>query len=329
MASKLGVSRIGSSFTTRICSQVGHGLTRSYILHTRSSIYDGDAGFYRSGGPLIHRMRLATISQAILESLQQHRVIPDVVDSFVPSALLSVDYENDHHAALGNTLKYSEAKDQPRFTITPIDEPEVAPSPSIFSQAPKYTIVMTDPDAVVQIPAAAESAKETENGAGRGLVQGHFVHLVISGVQLTPLGSTLEPAEVDSKNGQHLLEYVPPDVPAVITSSSTQISSPSTVTNVDGSTSPSRSSSAGSKTAAPPRRHRYVFLLFREDTRQSPRPPGARMHWGFEDESTEEKLSETDTAAALTTTTRRTSGAREWARLYGLTLVGANFFYLE
>ncbi|KAK9329439.1 phosphatidylethanolamine-binding protein [Lipomyces starkeyi] len=214
--------------------------------------------------PLIHRMRLATISQSILEAMKSHKVIPDVVDDFVPSSLLSVDYAEGHHAALGNTLQYSEARDLPKFSITHINEQE-APTQSLLSPSQRFTIVMTDPDA----PPTSDAHKSS-----------HYANFVISGIRVTSTDAVTEfdtgmpdsPETVAPANGQVLLDYQLPilDVPT--------------------------------------RRHRYVFLLYREDGRTVPKTPPERHNWGF--------------GSAV-------AGAREWASRYGLTLVGANFFYIH
>ncbi|KAK9494769.1 phosphatidylethanolamine-binding protein [Lipomyces doorenjongii] len=214
--------------------------------------------------PLVHRMRLATISQSILEAMKSHKVIPDVVDDFVPSSLLSVDYAEGHHAALGNTLQYSEARDLPKFSITHINEHE-APAQSLLSPSQRFTIVMTDPDS----PPTSEAHKPS-----------HYANFVISGIRVTSAGAVTEfdtglpdsPDTVAPANGQVLLDYQLPSYDA------------------------------------PTRRHRYVFLLYREDGRMVPKTPQERDNWGF--------------GSAV-------AGAREWASRYGLTLVGANFFYIH
>lgn len=204
--------------------------------------------------------------------------------------LLSVDYEDGHHAALGNTLKYSETKTCPKFTITPIDDSDTRQSPSAFSSPIKFTIVMTDPDAVL----ASASADQHP-------VSGQFAHLIISGLQLPSVDYIPTPTEVDSQAGQILLDYERPGPPTTVARASTTSSQRS----ADGNTSTTNSTIAAKRPIVK-RRHRYVFLLFREDMRQTPLPPKTRMHWGMEVDEQEHVV----------------AGAREWARLYGLTLIG-------
>ncbi|KAK9364728.1 phosphatidylethanolamine-binding protein [Lipomyces kononenkoae] len=214
--------------------------------------------------PLIHRMRLATISQSILEAMKKHKIIPDVVDDFVPSSLLSVDYSDGHNAALGNALHHSVASNIPKFSITHINEHETPP-PSLLSPSLRFTIVMTNPDA----PPISDAH-----------ISSHFAHFIISGLRVTPTQSAAEfntptgdgSEPVAPLNGQVLLDYQLPIH--------------------DG----------------PTRRHRCVFLLYREDGRNVPKSPNERHNWGF--------------GSAV-------GGAREWAGLYGLTLIGANFFYIQ
>ncbi|KAK9375308.1 phosphatidylethanolamine-binding protein [Lipomyces chichibuensis] len=214
--------------------------------------------------PLVHRMRLATISQSILEAMKSHKVIPDVVDDFVPSSLLSVDYAGGHHAALGNTLQYSETRGLPKFSITHINDHE-APTQSLLSPSQRFTIVMTDPDA----PPTSDAHRSS-----------HYANFVISGIRVTSTDAVTEldtgmpdsPETVAPANGQVLLEYQLPILDL------------------------------------PTRRHRYVFLLYREDGRTVPKTPPERHNWGF--------------GSAV-------AGAREWANRYSLTLVGANFFYIH
>ncbi|KAK9238930.1 phosphatidylethanolamine-binding protein [Lipomyces kononenkoae] len=206
--------------------------------------------------PIVHRMRLATISQSILEAMKKHKIIPDVVDDFVPSSLLSVDYADGHNAALGNTLQYSVACSVPKFSITLINEHET-PAHSLLSPSLRFTIVMTDPDG----PPLSDTHRSS-----------HFAHFIISGLRVTPTGSAAEfnigtqdgPEPVAPLNGQVLLDY---HLPIHV---------------------------------GPTRRHRCVFLLYREDGRIVPKLGGTVF-----------------------------GGAREWASLYGLTLIGANFFYIH
>ncbi|KAK9325092.1 phosphatidylethanolamine-binding protein [Lipomyces orientalis] len=206
--------------------------------------------------PLVHRMRLATISHSIIEAMKSHKIIPDVVDDFEPTSLLSVDYVDGHHAALGNTLQYSEARDLPRFSITRINQ-HGAPAHLLSPPSLRYTIVMTDPDTPPTSDAHASS---------------HYAHFVMSGLRMPAadatdfeIGNSNSLEAVAPANGQVLLDYQPP------------------IQN------------------GPTRRHRYVFLLYREDGRTSPKTPQERQNWGFGSTP---------------------AGAREWASRYGLTLLG-------
>ncbi|KAH8149568.1 uncharacterized protein LAJ45_06197 [Morchella importuna] len=82
-------------------------------------------------------MPLVTINQSLRDSLKKHDIIPDVVDDFTPSTMISVIYPGNNDVSLGNTLKPSETQKQPQLQIMPEDS----------DSSKTYTVVLTDPDA--------------------------------------------------------------------------------------------------------------------------------------------------------------------------------------
>lgn len=58
-----------------------------------------------SSTQLRSKMNLMTISQSLDESFGKHKIIPDVVDKFETQGLLTIEYSENDHVALGNTLK--------------------------------------------------------------------------------------------------------------------------------------------------------------------------------------------------------------------------------
>ncbi|PWW79206.1 PEBP-like protein [Tuber magnatum] len=202
--------------------------------------------------PIIHRMPLVTINQSIRESLKKHGVIPDVVDDFTPTTMISIAYPNTNkEVSLGNTLKPEDAQEKPTIQITPEGTDE--------SQT--YTIVLTDPDAP-----SRDSPEWSE-----------FCHWIVTDVKLPSLealssAQTAEAASVNLSDASELVEYMGPGPPE--------------------------------KT----KKHRYVFLLYRNESSKKLEGPSKRKKWGNDDYR---------------------KGARQWSDKYGLSLVGANFFFAQ
>lgn len=84
-----------------------------------------------------HIMPLVTINQSVVETLKKHEVIPDVIDDFEPTTMISVFYTQDNQVSLGNTLTPEETQGKPSIQFTPEADDKDA----------TYTLVLTDPDA--------------------------------------------------------------------------------------------------------------------------------------------------------------------------------------
>ncbi|KAK9461350.1 uncharacterized protein V1516DRAFT_675715 [Lipomyces oligophaga] len=172
---------------------------------------------------VIQRCGLATISQSILDSMCRDKVIPDIIEKFVPTTLLSVDFSNGDHAALGNTMKYGELDQVPRFSITRIDEPD---STTPFTPTFRYSIVILDVDPPFGDARLDPSSSLNTPGSGSerilrfesSKVRNLRALMVVTGVRL-PANLT-EAAEVtirDGKasNGVVLVPYEAPFVDAL------------------------------------------------------------------------------------------------------------------
>ncbi|CAI2167833.1 9476_t:CDS:2 [Funneliformis geosporum] len=77
---------------------------------------------------------LITATQSIQASLKDAGIIPDVVDNFAPTAILSVKY-GEKSLELGNEFTINETKNTPSIEFVAEDENS------------RYTLLMVDPDA--------------------------------------------------------------------------------------------------------------------------------------------------------------------------------------
>ncbi|ODV91505.1 hypothetical protein CANCADRAFT_42152 [Tortispora caseinolytica NRRL Y-17796] len=131
-----------------------------------------------------------TISASITESLKKSEIVPDVLDDFAASTLISISYAPDVEAVLGNTLEVAATQHYPKITLA-LDgaaEPDT-----------KYTIVMTDPDA----PTRGDK-KWSE-----------YCHFVVSNLSFPPSASSPSGSEhvISQSDGTTLMEYFPPGPP--------------------------------------------------------------------------------------------------------------------
>ncbi|KAF8475953.1 phosphatidylethanolamine-binding protein [Kalaharituber pfeilii] len=136
-------------------------------------------------------MPLVTINQSVIETLKKHEVIPDVIDDFPPTAMITVSYPSSQEVSLGNTLAVKDAQGKPCIQVTP----------EAGSMDTKYTIVMTDPDAP-----SRDDPKWSE-----------FCHWISSDVKLPSIETiaTAESVEVAlAKGGKEIVEYMGPAPPA-------------------------------------------------------------------------------------------------------------------
>lgn len=215
----------------------------------------------------IQMMNLMTISQSLDESFNKHKIIPEVVDKFDTQGLLTIEYSDKDHVALGNTLKVEDTQERPiiQFTInSPGSEKELELTPR-----DRFTLVLTDPDA----PSNTDH-KWSE-----------YAHWIVTDLQLnTEESATSTTSEsdqalslttvLDYTKGNEILPYQGPAPP------------PGTG------------------------KHRYVFLLFRQDPTVRYEAPLGRPTWG------------TDIPG---------SGFRDWVKKHGglLKLITLNFFYAQ
>lgn len=202
-----------------------------------------------------------TISQSLDESYTKHKIIPEVVDTFDTQGLLTIEYGENAHVALGNTLKVNETQERPviQFTLnSPGQEKELE-----ISTSDKFALVLTDPD--------APSNKDHK--------WSEYAHWIITDLllntQLEEDGSAESLSTIlDYSKGKEILKYEGPAPP------------PGTG------------------------KHRYVFLLFKQDPSVNYEAPPDRPTWG---------------------TNVPGSGYRDWIKKHGgdLKLIGLNFFYAE
>ncbi|KAA8909026.1 phosphatidylethanolamine-binding protein [Sphaerosporella brunnea] len=134
-------------------------------------------------------MSLGTINQSLRESLKHHEIIPDVIDDFTPTALLSVEYPASNvQVSLGNTISPSDAQEVPKIRITPDEHDDAV-----------FTVVMTDPDAP-----SREDPKWSE-----------FCHWIVTGLKPDTASASdpSTPRSVDTSKGHELIGYMGPAPP--------------------------------------------------------------------------------------------------------------------
>lgn len=80
----------------------------------------------------------------VKDELKKAKIIPTVIDEFVPSLLVGIDWPSSKHAELGNTVKPKKLQDEPTITLTrPGSETDSCSSIANVT----YTVTLTDPDA--------------------------------------------------------------------------------------------------------------------------------------------------------------------------------------
>ncbi|KAI5819182.1 hypothetical protein BZA77DRAFT_304612 [Pyronema omphalodes] len=89
------------------------------------------------------RRPLVTLNESLRETFKKHGIIPQVVDDFTPTALLSVTYPNAE-VSVGNTISPDDTQDEPVIRVTPA---KAKPNGDKPDKPDIYTIVLTDPDA--------------------------------------------------------------------------------------------------------------------------------------------------------------------------------------
>lgn len=201
---------------------------------------------------------LLTISQSLDEAFTKHAIVPDVVDNFDTHGLLTIEYQETHQVALGNTLKVADTQEKPVIQFT-LNLPGLEKELDI-QQEDRFTLVLTDPD--------APSRKEKK--------WSEYAHWIVADLPLNATSDSegLLSTILDYLKGKELLPYVGPAPPE--------------------------------KTG----KHRYVFLLYKQDPKARLETPKDRPNWG--------------TGVALL-------GVRDWIKKHGgaLQLLGVNFFYAQ
>jgi len=123
-----------------------------------------------------------TINQSLRGTLKEHGIIPDVVDDFTPTALLSIEYPKGKSVSLGNTLSPDATQEQPIIRITPDGGGEAT-----------YTVVLTDPDAP-----SRDDPKWSE-----------FCHWIVTGLE----AESATEVSVDVSKGKQIVKYNGPATP--------------------------------------------------------------------------------------------------------------------
>ncbi|KAI1077139.1 PEBP-like protein [Whalleya microplaca] len=80
----------------------------------------------------------------VQNELKKAEIFPTVIDEFLPSLLLDVEWTSGEEASLGNTLKVDKVQDQPSFTVR---RDPASSSLHMEESDVTYTITITDPDA--------------------------------------------------------------------------------------------------------------------------------------------------------------------------------------
>jgi len=187
-------------------------------------------------------------ANSVRAALRRAKIIPDVLDDFIPTFALSLSYTSAHKTvSLGNNIHPSDTSLRPVFEIHPLPSiPSLSPTRTLASNR-TYTIVLTDPDATSRADP----------------INGQFCHWVTTGITISTTHSSegLDEANaytsVISPNSKgvigtdlrQLIEYMPP---------------------------------------APPKgtgKHRYVFVLLAleddDNGRKDLNKPKDRPHWGY------------------------------------------------
>lgn len=244
---------------------ISKGVVKNTIRNIPRANSRANLLFFKNSIPSIRNsyqaMNLMTISQSLDESYNKHKIIPDVVDKFETQGLLTIEYNEQDHVALGNTLKVENTQHKPviQFTLnSPGQENELE-----ISNEDKFTLVLTDPD--------APSNKDHK--------WSEYAHWIVTDLPLNANTQDIEATEslstvLDYSKGKEILSYQGP--------------------------------------APPPKtgKHRYVFLLYKQDPKGSFATPKDRPNWG---------------------TGTPSSGVRDWIKANGgsLKLLGINFFYAQ
>lgn len=122
-----------------------------------------------------------------MPSLEESKIIPDVVDKFDPQGLLTIDYDATNKVLLGNTLKVSDTQHKPQITFTYLGSEPI-------KHDDKFILVMTDPDA----PSHTDH-KWSE-----------YLHWIVKDLSLQGDGNTYT---LDYSTGNEIFSYIGPGPP--------------------------------------------------------------------------------------------------------------------
>ncbi|ODV59595.1 YbhB/YbcL family Raf kinase inhibitor-like protein [Ascoidea rubescens DSM 1968] len=221
---------------------------------------------------------LVTISDSIIESLNKHEVFPDVLPEFKPKGLLTISYGKDKDVALGNTFSPDETQSVPRiaFTLNQPDSSTTSASSNKNSEGnlDSSYINITSSDLFTLVVTDPDAPSRTDKKWSE------YCHYIASNLVLkdtTPGSASTDQflsAELplESSSNVTLIPYMGPGPPP--------------------------------KTG----KHRYVFILFKQNHSLEPKAPSDRPNWG---------------------TGKPATGVYDWATKYGLEPYAVNFFYAQ
>ncbi|KAK8002893.1 hypothetical protein PG989_002612 [Apiospora arundinis] len=129
----------------------------------------------------------------VQEELKEAEIIPTVIDDFLPSLVLDVEWSSNNYASLGNTLKVKKLQHEPSITLS---EPSDS-SASFCSSNMTYVLTMTDPDA----PSRSDP-KWSE-----------FCHFIATGLTLSKSSRDETCSKVHFMDLQDIIPYKPPGPP--------------------------------------------------------------------------------------------------------------------
>lgn len=82
---------------------------------------------------------------SVRDELKQAEIIPTVIDEFLPSLLIDVQWSSKNHANLGNTLKPKKLQNEPSISLS--RPPSADGLCTSITTNVTYTVTLSDPDA--------------------------------------------------------------------------------------------------------------------------------------------------------------------------------------
>ncbi|MCJ1296485.1 hypothetical protein MMC34_008051 [Xylographa carneopallida] len=189
-----------------------------------------------------------SIKSADSVKIAKAKIIPDVLDDFIPTFSLSLSYTSAHKTvSLGNNIHPSDTHVRPVFEMHRLPSATTLLPTRTLASNRTYTIVPTDPDATSRADP----------------INGQYCHWIVTGITISATSSSHGTDEANAYTPvtsphsvyavatelYHLIEYMPP---------------------------------------APPKgtgKHRYVFVLLAskddDNGRKDLNRPKDRPHWGY------------------------------------------------